>query len=337
MSNIVIDQSAILALVESVKALHSRLDVFEKAQQAQQALNDQFRQDVNNLHSVISNLEKLVRSPTTAPANPPNTVNSDASTTPAPQPQPHPSGTQPPQWTQVLQRPASANPKRRREHAIRVLQPPRTPTDTPAYDVIHLHRAHRMSHAEYRATLAAVGIDSKRILDVTFPARNIATILIHTDYRDDILRRLTEGGLTAIPDFNPLDAQHVADPKFADMPAPQLVRIAAALHADRCVRTVRFVKLHTVPGVLKFFISQNWISTAKAQALSAELLPRPPKRTPNIHSNLGQLLLEPSIASQLRKPVLYDLFGNVVESDFMEVTEEFHPSAHSTDPEESHQ
>ncbi|GAN11827.1 hypothetical protein MAM1_1056c11437, partial [Mucor ambiguus] len=302
-----------------------------------QALNDQFRQEVNDLHSVISNLEKLVRSPPNSPANLPITAKSTATLPPATQPQPQQSGPQATQWTQILQRPATNNPKRRREHAIRVLQPPRSTTDTPAYEVIHLHRAHRMTHSEYRATLAAIGIDSKRILDVTFPARNIATILIHTDYRDDILRRLTEGGLTAIPDFNPLDPDHVADPKFAAMPAPQLARIAAALHADRCVRTVRFIKMHTVPGVLKFFVSQNWISAVKAQELATELLPRPAKRTPDVHSNLGQLLLDPSIASQLRKPVLYDMFGNVVESDFMEVTEEFHPSAHSPDTKESHQ
>ncbi|GAN11838.1 hypothetical protein MAM1_1081c11449, partial [Mucor ambiguus] len=212
-------------------------------------------------------------------------------------------------------------------------------TDTPAYEVIHLHRAHRMTHSYNRATtLAAIGIDSKRILDVTFPVRNIATILIHTDYCNDFFRRLTEGGLTAIPDFNPLDPDHVADdPKFASMPALQLARIAVAPHADRCVRTVRFTKMHTVPDVLKFFVSQNWISAVKAQKLATEeLLPRPAKRTPNVHSNLVQLLLDPSIASEIRKPVLYDLFGNVVESDFMEVTKKFHPSGHSPDTEESH-
>ncbi|CEP08431.1 hypothetical protein [Parasitella parasitica] len=74
-----------------------------------------------------------------------------------------------------------------------------------------------------------------------------------------------------------------------------------------------------------------------SQALAAEWFPRPAKRTNTAHSNLDQLLLNPNITCHLRKPIMYDLFGNVVESDFREVTEESHPSAHSTDPDESPQ
>ncbi|CEP08250.1 hypothetical protein [Parasitella parasitica] len=69
-----------------------------------------------------------------------------------------------------------------------------------------------MTHSEYRATLAAIGIDSKHILNVTFLA---------PDYRDNILfQTLTEGRPTAIQLLNPLDTQHVTDPKFADLSAP---------------------------------------------------------------------------------------------------------------------
>ncbi|CEP11033.1 hypothetical protein [Parasitella parasitica] len=267
MSNIVIDQAAILALVDSMKALHSRLDVFEKAQQAQQALNNQFRQEVNDLHSVISNLEKLVRSPTTVPADSSPIVNPAVFTTPAQPAQPQHLGPQPPQWTQILQRAAPANPKRRREHAIRVLHPPALPPIIPPMML-------------FIYTVLTVWL----ILNI--------------------------------------------------VPLSLLLALTASAYSI-CVRTVRFIKLHTVPGVLKLFVAQNWISATKAQALAAELLPRPAKRTPTAHSNLGQLLLDPSIASHLRIPVLYDLFGNVVESDFMEVTEEFHPSAHSPDPDKS--
>jgi len=181
-----------------------------------------------------------------------------------------------------------------------------------------------MSHTEYRATLAAIGIDSKCILDVTFPARNISTILIHTAYKADILQLLAAGELTEVPDFNPLDHTHVADPQFADMPAPQLTRIAAALHTDRCIRTVRYIKKHTVPGVLKFFMAQNWIPLVTAQDLSAELLPRPAKRAMDPHSAVGQLLLDPVYATKLRSRQLVDRLGNVAETNPMEITEELY-------------
>ncbi|CEP16045.1 hypothetical protein [Parasitella parasitica] len=94
MPNIVIDQVAILALADSVKALHSRLDVSEKAQQA--LINNYFRQEVNVLHSVISNLEKFVRSPTTVPADSFPIVNTAVLTKSAQRARPQHSGPQPP-------------------------------------------------------------------------------------------------------------------------------------------------------------------------------------------------------------------------------------------------
>lgn len=49
----------------------------------------------------------------------------------------------------------------------------------------------------------------------------------------------------------------------------QLARIAAVLHTDRCIiRTLRFIKEHTVPDAIKFPVSQNWISMNTAQALT---------------------------------------------------------------------
>ncbi|KAK4508868.1 Importin N-terminal domain-containing protein [Mucor velutinosus] len=337
MSNIVIDQTTIQALVESVKALHSRLDIFERAQQAQQALNAQFREEVNDLHSIINNLEKLIRSPAPVTAQPPIAAIPITPVVPAAQAQAQAQQPRnnPPQWSQVLKRPSAASNKRRREHALRTLQPPQPATENSNYTVLHLHRAHRMTHTEYRATLAAIGIDSKRILDVTFPARNISTILIHTAYKADILQLLAAGELTEVPDFNPLDHTHVADPQFADMPAPQLTRIAAALHTDRCIRTVRYIKKHTVPGVLKFFMAQNWIPLVTAQDLSAELLPRPAKRAMDPHSAVGQLLLDPVYATKLRSRQLVDRLGNVVETNAMEITEEFYDDPNHSDTDDS--
>ncbi|CEP11748.1 hypothetical protein, partial, partial [Parasitella parasitica] len=162
---------------------------------AQQALNNQFRQEVNDLHSVISNLEKLVRSPTTVPADSSPIVNPAVFTTPAQPAQPQHLGPQPPQWTQILQRAAPANPKRRREHAIRVLHPPALPPIIPPM-MLFIYTVLTQAHTR-----------------CNFPGSQHCNYLDHTDYRDDILQRLTEGGLTAIPDY---DSQHVADPKFAD-------------------------------------------------------------------------------------------------------------------------
>ncbi|KAL9536634.1 hypothetical protein MBANPS3_012498 [Mucor bainieri] len=117
--------------------------------------------------------------------------------------------------------------------------------------------------------------------------------------KPDVLRLLTEGNVAQVPNFNPLDHKHLADPHYKEMAAPQRSRIAAALHIDRCIRTIRFLKPHNVPGVLKYFESQNWIPTATAHALTNELLPRPAKRSVDPSFALGQLLMQPSFAKRL--------------------------------------
>jgi hypothetical protein len=316
------------ALVESVKSLHARLDIFEQAQQAQQALNEHFRSEINGLHTIISNLEEMLNrpSPATAPSNCYTALNATNANTTATPPAANTS-----QWTKIVkntpaQTPAVSN-KRRRDAAIRSLQPPRPDNATSkGYTIVYLHRAHRMTRTELRKHLYAVGIEQKRILDVSFPARNTAAILIHEDFLPEVLQHLTESTLTVQPDFNPTDAKHVGDPKYASMPAPQLSRIAQALHTDRCILTLRYIHKYNVPGVLKFFVQQQWISRFMAQELLTELVPRPTKRTPNAHSAVGQLLLDPAYSSLICKPVLKDWFGNIVDTQEMEYTEEFCPS-----------
>lgn len=300
MASLVSDKQLIKELFASLTSLHSRLEAFEKAQTEQQNFNKQLHADITALQSKIL---KLKPSPVLPPTTPvilpppvPSTASatSNASTQPTqpqqgPPQQPRP---QPPQWTEVIS-------KRRRDHALRTLQPPRPPTDTPAYTMIHLYRTRRMSLLEYRNTLAAINIDSKRILAITFPARNISSILIHSEYKPEVLRLLTEGNIAQVPAFNPLDPKHLADPRFQAMAAPQRSRIAAALHTDRCIRTIRFLKKHNVPGVLKYFLSQNWIPAATAHDLTSELLPRPAKHTVDPSSNIGQLLMQPAFAKHL--------------------------------------
>ncbi|OAD02880.1 hypothetical protein MUCCIDRAFT_109727 [Mucor lusitanicus CBS 277.49] len=111
------------------------------------------------------------------------------------------------------------------------------------------------------------------LTEFTFPARGISSILIPIDYKADILQILQDNNVPQALDFNPLDYKHIADSRFRAMSIPQLTCIAAAVHTDRCIRTVRYVKKHNVAGVLKFFLSQSWIPAATAHDLSLELLP----------------------------------------------------------------
>ncbi|KAL9536904.1 hypothetical protein MBANPS3_012266 [Mucor bainieri] len=111
------------------------------------------------------------------------------------------------------------------------------------------------------------------------------------------------------------------------------VRIAAALHQDRCIRTVRYIKTHNVPSVVKFFTAQKRISLAIAKALADELLPHLTKRSVNPNSMIGQLLKQPEYADQRSPAPFRDLFGNVFPSKDVEMNEDFHDNANGSEPE----
>ncbi|KAL0141442.1 hypothetical protein V8B55DRAFT_1573636, partial [Mucor lusitanicus] len=223
-----------------VKSLHARLDVFyQPAQQAQQALNGHFRQEIASLYSLLANFGQTNRSPVplSAPTHSAladtaaaNSITDFSTQTPSSQFKP------PPLCTHILQRPSSNLTKRRRAASTLSLRLTHSATDSTLFTAFHLHRSHRMSHNdELCATLDAIDVDSKRVLDVTFPACNTTSILILTDYQQaHVLKGLSDDEFQFLPNFiSPVDSKYIPDLMYTDMPAPQLARITVALHTDR--------------------------------------------------------------------------------------------------------
>ncbi|KAL9538093.1 hypothetical protein PS6_011640 [Mucor atramentarius] len=292
------------ALVKSVKSLHARLDIFEQAQQAQQALSEHYCNEINGPHTIINNLEEMLNRPSQATAlsncyTAPNATNANTTATPP--------AANTSQCTKVVKNTPAQSPAVSNKNVVATL----------LFHLFNLLALTMPLPKDIQWCTCIVLI--KRILDVSFPARNTAAILIHEEFLPNTL--------TVQQDFDPTDANHVGNPKYASMPASQLSRIAQAHHTNRCILTLRYIhKYNNVPGVLKFFVQQQWISRFMAQELLTELVPRPTKRTPNAHSAVGQLLLDPAYSSLICRPVLKDWFGNIVDTQEMKYTEEFCPS-----------
>lgn len=108
--------------------------------------------------------------------------------------------------------------------------------------------------------------------------------------------KLLEIETSIIPNFNPLDPAHIADPKYRDLPEVDRTRLALALQQDRCIRTLHFIRPDLVTGLAKYFINQGWLSEPVAQDIRNQRVLRPTKRPPLPCSSVAQALqtLNPS-------------------------------------------
>ena len=62
------------------------------------------------------------------------------------------------------------------------------------------------------------------------------------------------------------------------MPLPQRESLAAALHQDRCIRSLYFIPAYLVPSVSKYLQEQGWITPTLATSVLQERVPRPTKK-----------------------------------------------------------
>ncbi|KAL7323945.1 hypothetical protein PS15p_210528 [Mucor circinelloides] len=183
---------------------------------------------------------------------------------------------------------------------------------------------------------------------ITFPARDTNGVLLHEAYLPEFKSKLLEIDSTPIPGFDPLDHNHIADPKYQDLTEDRRIRLAHALQQDRCMRTLYFIRPHLLPGVAKYFTRQEWISNTIAQDILNQRLPRPTKRRPEPHSSVAQALQDSQTAVSLNNsfsatptasqatyshvpplPTLRDYYGNPVASEDMDITPDFASNASS--------
>jgi hypothetical protein len=230
------------------------------------------------------------------------------------------------EWVTIARRSKAPIPERKRLAAARAFAPPQSTEAPNGYVYVYIPRARRMDRKSIRNLFQNLGIDPVRILDISFPARSVISILIHAAYHTEFLAALTGAKVRPLENFNPLDPKHIADPQFADMAPNDRTRLAAAIHQDRCFRILYFLRPYLVPSVSKYFVAQQWISEPMATSIIQDRIPRHSKRTKIDTSTATAAFL--ATTGRNTKTQRYDTFGNPVESQDMEITEEYAANAH---------
>ncbi|KAL7319001.1 hypothetical protein PS15m_002177 [Mucor circinelloides] len=306
----------------------------------------------DKLESAIQDiLSRMNSSDSTIPPGPTTTpTSSHPSNTDAPSAsnkQSSPTKKSTPTWANIASKPPAALTDRKRQALHRTFNPPKSnPSEPNSYTFVYLSRSRRLNRAQIRKKFQELSIDNLRVLDITFPARDTIGVLLHEAYLPEFRSKLLEIDSTPIPGFDPLDHNHVADPKYQDLTEDRRIRLAHALQQDRCMRTLYFIRPHLLPGVAKYFTRQGWISTTIAQDILNQRLPRPTKRRPKPHSSVAQALRDSQTtvppnnslsatpaASQATYsqvpplPTLRDYYGNPVASQDMDITPDFASNA----------
>ncbi|KAI8326676.1 hypothetical protein EDC96DRAFT_453902 [Choanephora cucurbitarum] len=139
--------------------------------------------------------------------------------------------------------------------------------DGPLFEYVYLPNKYRARLSVFRQKLCLIGLDNSRVLDVHYPARNVVALLIHTAYKENLLKVLNKYSLPVLTDFDPFSVANVRDPSFASLDTDALTAKARELQQARLVRALGYIREQTRRLVAYDFVRQGWLT--KEQASSA--------------------------------------------------------------------
>ncbi|KAI9309944.1 hypothetical protein BX666DRAFT_2100209 [Dichotomocladium elegans] len=183
-----------------------------------------------------------------------------------------PKGTEASQWSTVAARkpkkaskgsgksplPQQATPKRR-EAIVRGFNETSGPV---GYTTVYINRSRRFTKSEVRRNLRFLGIDPRRVIDISFPARNVIGLLIHLGFQAEFETLLASAKVATIQGFDPLHPDHVADPKYSALSLEERANVAGRLHHQRCLRSLQYLAQHRLTlfaPVAREFMHLGWV------------------------------------------------------------------------------
>lgn len=131
------------------------------------------------------------------------------------------------------------------------------------FKYIYIGRSRKITRAETRRRFRKVGVDTNRILDITFPASNMIGVLLHLQYEETFITTMKAVGAEVFPHFDPLDPKYLANPEYETYTDDRRADIMMELTHNRCMNTLTFLqqkKPFQVRTVGNSFIDLGFIS-----------------------------------------------------------------------------
>ncbi|KAI7898155.1 uncharacterized protein BX663DRAFT_268604, partial [Cokeromyces recurvatus] len=120
----------------------------------------------------------------------------------------------------------------------------------------------RIPVGKLRTILRRLGILNGQLLDIHYPARNLATILVHNDYSSELKSTLKQRGVTVDEEFDPFNGKTLMDSKYNNHSEYQRDQIASFVHKRRLITALQHIREPVKFAVARYFFQQQWISKA---------------------------------------------------------------------------
>ncbi|KAG0751831.1 hypothetical protein G6F16_013655 [Rhizopus arrhizus] len=154
---------------------------------------------------------------------------------------------------------------------------PVDPSAPRGFEYLYLNRKRKLSRAEVRRNLRLLGFDISRVLDICFPGPKVIGLLVHVQYKEEVISLLAAAKVPLVDGFDPLDPVNLADPELQHLSLADKANECAELQFTRCSRALSRLgagRAHLVGPIGKYFSSKGWLDDdSLSQILSS--LPSP--------------------------------------------------------------
>ncbi|KAG2221864.1 hypothetical protein INT45_003578 [Circinella minor] len=132
--------------------------------------------------------------------------------------------------------------------------------ESQGFQFMHVPCRHRMTIKATRQILCTLRVDNSRILDVHFPDRQVAALLIHNDYAQSLTEILEKEGIQIKKEFDPLDPSILRVQKLANLTDEERFEKVQELHHNNLLKALQFIRTPVKFAVARNFYKNSWIT-----------------------------------------------------------------------------
>ncbi|KAG2190903.1 hypothetical protein INT47_004827 [Mucor saturninus] len=152
--------------------------------------------------------------------------------------------------------------------AIRAFTAPNN--DNQGYIYIYYPAKSRISRKQQRSNLKKLGVINGRILDIHYPARNVVALLVHINYKQELIDTLLKSKVSQIEKYDPTNPATITDPQYNSIRVEERGKLAEKKHNERIVRALPFIRHHISRSVAAFFVKEKLITTEQHENFITE-------------------------------------------------------------------
>lgn len=127
------------------------------------------------------------------------------------------------------------------------------------YKFLYLPIRRRLPIGQIRSRLRQLNINTRRILNIHYPDRDLVALLIHNDYETELRSLLKKFEIPVQDDYDPLDPSNLRDPKYDDWDEADRTCAARGLFLCRILRALDHLRGPIKRAVANFFANKGYM------------------------------------------------------------------------------